>query len=124
MSVADLTPCAKWTNDCQGKKDYDGRLIDISTRYWPAGGGFHMWDGHEFKSSAETRPHVRPSATASILLRHGEPDEYGSGDYLTLAERDFEGETEADVKAQVEAWVAEQFRAIAALVARHYGVAL
>lgn len=31
---------AKWTPDCQGKKDYDGQILSISTRYWPSGGGF------------------------------------------------------------------------------------
>ena len=27
---------ARWTDDCQGKKDFDGRLLSYSTRYWPA----------------------------------------------------------------------------------------
>ena len=30
---------AKWTDDCQGKKDYDGKILCLSTRYWPRGGG-------------------------------------------------------------------------------------
>jgi hypothetical protein len=30
----------KWRNDCQGKKDYDGRIVHVSSRYWPRGGGY------------------------------------------------------------------------------------
>lgn len=125
-SFADvLTPCAQWTPDCQGKWDYDGRLIDISTRYWPRGGGFSEYNpatGRWIEN--QDRPDLRPAATASILLRHGEPGERGYGDYITLAEQEFSGETEAEVKAEVERWVATQFRAIAALVATHYGAPL
>ena len=36
-----MQPYAMWTDDCQGKKDYDGNMVSISTRYWPgpSGGG-------------------------------------------------------------------------------------
>jgi len=34
----------KWTNDCQGKKDFDGPIVTLSSRYWPSGGGFSMLD--------------------------------------------------------------------------------
>lgn len=92
-TVTTPQPCARWTSDVGGKQDYDGRLLDISTRYWPA-----------WKSS-----NGMPSARASILIRHGEPDEYGYGDYSTWREQEFEAPTEAEVKVLVEAWVAEQF---------------
>lgn len=118
-----LTPCAKWTPDCQGKQDYDGRLISISTRYWPQGGGFYVLTPRRVEGN-EARPEIRPSATASILLNYGKPDEFGFGEYITLAERGFEADTEADTKALVEAWVTEQFASISRLVATHYGVAL
>jgi hypothetical protein len=88
MNDFDLEPCADWRPDCQGKWDYDGRLFSISSRYWPA--------------SRWTDKH---SATASIVLNHGKPNKYGFGDQIKLAEHEFEGDTEAEVKAQVEEWV-------------------
>jgi hypothetical protein len=94
------TPAARWTNDCQGKKDYDGRLLDISTRYWP---GNYRQDG-------------RPSAKAAIHINHGEPDETGNADYTTWREADFTGDTEQDVKRQVEEWVAAQFAEVLRLI--------
>ena len=104
-----MQPCAAWSDDCQGKKDYDGRLLDISTRYWPgpAGGGSMTFNTGAQEFGA--RPYgPKPSAKSSILLRHGEPDEYGYGDYLVWREQEFEADTEADVKAKVETWVAQQ----------------
>jgi hypothetical protein len=100
METKPLAPSARWTDDCQGKKDYDGRLLDISTRYWP---GSYRTDG-------------RPSAAASILIRHGEPGESGYSDYITWREADFDGDTEQDVRGQVEAWVAEQFADVLRLI--------
>lgn len=100
-----MKPNIKWTNDCQGKKDYDGELVYVSTRYWPRGGGFHILDEKGFRPSIETRPDLRPSAHSSIMLNTTEDYD----DQPILAERDFEGDTEEEVKAAVEAWVAEQF---------------
>lgn len=99
---------AKWTNDCQGKKDYDGSIVRISTRYWPRGGGVSISTGGDFVTNGDKT--IRPSATATIVLCHGEPRE-GSpeGDYLDLAEQDFEGETYEEVSAAVEAWGQAQF---------------
>lgn len=112
------TPCAKWTDDCQDKKDYDGRLVSISTRYWPAGGGMHIYDStHPEKGLVlSTNPAIKPSANASIVLNFGEPDEYGYGDSRDLATAEFEGETEAEVKEQVEEWVLAKFEKIRELL--------
>lgn len=116
-----LVPCAKWQDDCQGKKDYDGRLISISTRYWPGpDGGSAMTFDSATGQIGEAPYGSKPSAKASILLNHGEPDQYGYGDYTDLAEAEFEGDTEADVKAKVEVWVLEQFNVIHKLIADHY----
>jgi hypothetical protein len=87
------TPCARWTPDCQGKQDYDGRLLDISTRYWPSG---YQRNG-------------KPSAKAAIRLMFGEPDENGYGDSVAWREQGFEADTEAEVKALVEVWVKDRF---------------
>lgn len=87
--MSDWIPCARWSDDCQGKKDYDGRLISISTRYWPD-----------------------YTANASIHIDYGEPDQYGFGDYQELADINFKGNSETDTKEQVEKWVDEQFNFI------------
>ena len=75
-----------WSPDCQGKWDYDGVILRVSSRYWP---GNYRQDG-------------RPSATSTILDAERE-----------VAKQDFVGDTEAEVKAAVEAWVREQRAALA-----------
>ena len=109
-------PCAKWTPDCQGKWDYDGRLISISCRYWPRGGGSMVFANGQEQLLDRL---IKPSATASILLNHSEPDECGYGESRELATADFEAETEAEVKTQVEAWVACQFQGVVQAVNDH-----
>jgi hypothetical protein len=100
MNESNSLPCASWTDDCQGKKDYDGRLVSISTRYWP---GSRYADG-------------KPRANASIVLNHGKPDKYGYGDYTVLREQEFSGDSETDTKHHVEVWVKAQFDDIACLL--------
>lgn len=96
----------EWTDDCQGKKDYDGDILKVSTRYWPAGGGYHIFDSREpEKGLRESNDGSAPSATCSIMLCDGETN----GEYVDLIERDFSGPTFEAVKAQVEAWAQEQF---------------
>jgi hypothetical protein len=107
-----MTPAVKWTNDCCGKKDYDGPIISVSTRYWPATGGFLILDHGEFVDP----PPGKPSANASIILNHGAPDENGEADYYTLREINIEDETETAVRSRVEAWVQEQFDDIVRLL--------
>lgn len=98
---------AQWTDDCQGKKDYDGDVLSVSTRYWPAGGGYHVLDAQGFHESADGS---KPSARSSLIIRQADDES------IELAARDFEGETFADVAAQVERWAQEQYeKAVAAL---------
>lgn len=89
---------AEWQLDCHGKQDYDANLVRLSTRYWPRGGGFAELtvDGRWLDNKA--RPSIPPSATATIYLQ----DE-------RLTSASFEGDTESEVKAKVEAWAREQF---------------
>lgn len=86
----------EWKADCQGKWDYDADIIRLSCRYYPRGGGF--WVVHDGQiSDNDTRPEIKPSAYASILF----------GDECLLR-CELEGETESEVKSQVEAWASEQ----------------
>jgi len=113
---------AEWTDDCQGKKDFDGGLVRVTTRYWPRGGGF--WEVISKPGQPvniienDARPEILPSAHCSVQIEsmpargcdpHGPQTE-------TLADQHFEGETEADVKVQVEEWAQQQVdRVVAAL---------
>jgi hypothetical protein len=103
---------AKWTNDCQGKKDFDGDIVSISTRYWPRGGGMMILNVDQ--NGAHWLPpdeSIRPHAHSSLLVRHDESEP------LMLIERHFEGETFEEIALQVEAWAQEQMdRAVAALL--------
>ena len=115
------TLSATWTDDCQGKKDYDGDILSISTRYWPgpAGGGTMAFDTGTGEVS--TIPYgPKPSAKSSLILRYWH--EKGYEDYETLIEREFEGDTFEDVKAQVEAWAQEQMDEAAGLLRRSFAV--
>ncbi len=107
----------EWTPDCQGKWDYDCNLVSLSCRYWPQGGGFHIldtstgaWEGNE------ARPAILPSAIASIRI-----GDLKSGPYATLAEAEFDGNTEVEVKAKVEAWAKEMIARVDAAVRREFG---
>lgn len=91
---------AAWTNDCQGKKDYDGDILSISTRYWP----------ENYQANRMV------SAQSQLIVHHGEPG--ASEDYAVLAHVEFEAETFEFLAPQVEAWAQQQMdRAVAALVA-------
>lgn len=98
---------AEWTLDCHGKQDYDANLVRLSTRYWPRGGGYAEMTTNGRWLENDARPGIPPSATATIYLQD-EP----------LTSASFEGATEAEVKAKVEAWAREQFaKVVSAMVA-------
>ena len=97
-----MKPSAKWTNDCQGKRNCDKDLVVLSTRYWPQGDDFtisNAFTGEEVVPNNLEK--VKPSAESSIYIQ----------DELVL-KCSFEGETEEDVKAQVERWANEQVQKI------------
>lgn len=101
MADTDLIPYAMWTDDCQGKKDYDGELLTISTRYWPG----------------PPRYGEMPSANSEIHLNIGPKRESGGCyDWRVWREAEFQAPTEAEVKAQVEAWVTQQMADVVALL--------
>lgn len=116
-----MKPYAAWTPDCQGKQDFDGSLISVSTRYWPgpSDGGFMT-----VTSSGGRVPKIsiapygaQPSAHSAIHLRLGPPEKGdGGGDYLVWREEKFSAATEVETKALVEAWVARQMVEIVALL--------
>ena len=83
--MSDFKLHAKWTDDCQGKKNYDGPVISISTRFWPPN-----YDGKG-----------RYSARSHLMIDHNnEPDDFPDG--YSVIEQEFYGLTEDEVKKQVE----------------------
>lgn len=114
-----MTLEAQWTDDCCGKKDYDAPIIAVSTRYWPRGGGHFVvtnTPGQPVKiEDGSMRPEIKPSANCAITIR------YGEGDSADLIEKDFEGETFEDVKAQVEPWAQAQMDRVVAALRREFG---
>lgn len=108
MSTAtiEVIPPAAWTNDCQGKKDYDGDLISISSRYWPPN---YNRDG---KHSAHAAIHLNLGPSAVHF-----PGRYLEHDsYRVWRDHEFVATTEARVKEMVERWVQTQVAEIVALL--------
>lgn len=116
-----LTLDIAWTDDCQGKKDYDGSIVVISTRYWPRGGGFTVFNTSTgiFADNSD-RPEIKPSAHCTVYLEDGYPD--SNGRTVGVLDRSFEGETFEEVKAQVEQWAQDQANRVYRAVAREFGV--
>lgn len=107
-----MKPAAKWTPDCQGKQDFDGPLLSISTRFYPGpgGGGAMLYDSRT--GVTKTVPYgPEPSAVASILFEYGE-----EGDYHVWRQQKFSALTEDQVKAEVEGWVAAQMADLAKIL--------
>jgi hypothetical protein len=80
--MAELRLAAQWTDDCFGKKDYDGDILSVSTRYWPdctAHSSLILWTKYE-----DCRDDVR------------------------LIDKDFEAASFEELAPQVEAWAQEQ----------------
>ena len=105
-----------WIPDCQGKMDYDCELVHLSCRYWPRGGGFHLFDSSKgtFEGN-ESRPEIMPSATASILI--GDPV---NGSYEDMIWQEFDGSTESEVKSQVETWAKEMIARVDRAIRREF----
>jgi len=109
---------AEWTDDCQGKKDYDAHILSISSRYWPRGGGFtglFIQPGKPpiFEDN-DARPHIPPSATSTLLLR------YKDDESIELARGEFEAETQEEVQRQVEVWAQAQMDRVVAILREHF----
>lgn len=113
-----LKLAAKWTDDCQGKKDYDGAIIGISTRYWPRGGGFHILQNNYNGTpifELSTDPAIKPSAHSSLVIWHGEPH----GDYTDLANFSIDGNSFEEIALKIEAWAQAQMDFVVKAVNSH-----
>ena len=89
--MTDLKLNAKWKPDCQGKQDYDGTIIGISTRYYS---DFHAY--------------------SMLILCHKDED------YKVLDKAEFSGETESDVKRKVEVWAQKRMDQVVTVLSRHF----
>ena len=105
-----MTLDARWTDDCGGKKDYDGDILSVSSRYWPGGVGLQVYGGSD--AEKEEIAGIKPGATSLLVINSKE----GLGQDAVLVENSFEGDTFEDIRSQVEKWAQEQMdRAVAAL---------
>lgn len=110
-----------WTDDCCGKKDYDGDIVAVSTRYWPRGGSVMVLDTSTRQGLQKFDDGSKPSATSSIMLSNGYCQH--NDETEDLISKAFEGETFEDVAAQVETWAQEQMnRVVKALKAEFTSV--
>jgi len=98
----------KWTGDCQGKKDYDGDIVAVSTRYWP--GTLTVFDTAHAEKGLHEIQGGKPSATCTIMLSNGYP--HHNDETSDLIEKDFVGDTFEDVATQVEVWAQEQMNRV------------
>lgn len=107
---------AKWTDDCQGKKDFDGDILSISTRYWPRGGGigFLTQKNDHIEISHNENQNIKPSAKSSLVLWISEDKS------IDLISQEFEADTEQEVKEAVEKWARQQFGDILGLLRTKY----
>lgn len=108
---------AQWTDDCCGKKDFDGDILSISTRYWPAGGGYMVLmngpDGKIFTESAAIDKSL-PHAKSELILRHAK------GEAIVLTEIDIEGSSFEEVAQKVEVWAKAEFEKLVRMLRQHY----
>ncbi len=78
-----------WRHDCQGKQDYDGRVVEVSTRYWPP----------NYDSAG------RHTAHSSILLGG-----------VAVVDEQFAAADVGACKRLVEQWVSAQIKAVEAAI--------
>jgi hypothetical protein len=121
-----MLPFARWTDDCSGKKDFDGPIISVFTRYWPAGGSGMVYDTAHPELGLHPENNGAPaSAHSEIVLRYYTAEGYANpeddqGEYETLVEKEFKGGSGAEVRAQVVAWVHQQLIQIHLVLLSHY----
>ena len=100
---------AKWTPDCQGKQDFDATILELSTRYWPRGGGFSVLVTGQGWEHNDSRPEVKPHAHATIMFPAANNENCFKH---AVAEIEVHGETEEEVKRGIEEWATDQFNAV------------
>lgn len=107
----------KWTSDCSGKWDYDYDLVRLSSRYWPQGGGFFILDSSKgtFEGN-ESRPHIKPSAMSSIVTTNPDDADF---DYTVISCK-FVGDTEQEVKTQVELWAKDTMERVYSAIKKEF----
>lgn len=77
MNKYGLLDLPGWRHDVQDKQNWDGVLVELSTRYWPS--------NYQLNGKVSTKCSIRLA---------GE----------TLVSKEFEADTESQVKAITEAW--------------------
>jgi hypothetical protein len=89
---------AEWSDDCGGKKNFDGDLVSVCVTCFPGGRGGSS------------------TASASILLLQGNDED----DDVDLVRQEFTGQTQEEAQRQVEVWVQAKYEEIAKLLMDHF----
>jgi len=90
-----MTIDIEWFHDCGGKKSCDTVLVRTETRYWPAGGSAYVNRGGRMEKFDDGS---KPSGIAYVEV---------NGKRVG-PETKFEGDTEAQVMAEMELWTVER----------------
>lgn len=99
MDIETTTPAAKWALDCQGKQDLDGEIICFSSRYWPS-------RDYTPLGGAITKPCA--NCTIEIVIN----DEDGKRNTICIGAKEFEADTETQVKHDLEQWLRAEHKRI------------
>lgn len=106
MTTEYTTP-AIWSDDCQGKKDYDGNVVMLNTRYWPS----------SYQSNGNC------SAHSDVSIQYGEVDKNRyNGKTIKLCEGKFEAPTQQEVQHMVEQWAQGQMNDICSVLMNYFAM--
>ena len=114
---------AKWTDDCCGKKDFDGEMLTVSSRYWPKGGSGMMFDTSNPTEGLRSYDDGSPCSANSKILFHY-TKENGDQDYVVVAETgDYvTGASLEEVQAKIETWVQKTTDRILRALTKEFGI--
>ena len=106
IKISELSLDAEWKDDCQGKKDFDGNILLLSTRFYSE--SYHLrWPAKRKMASA----------ASGLYFAAKINDE---SEWITLYKKEFEGATDSEVKKAVEDWTKSVFQEISQVVIDHF----
>ena len=123
IAMNNVKTTAVWTNDCCGKKDFDGEMLTVSSRYWPKGGSGMAFDTeHPGRGLHRYDDGSQCSASSKILFHYTK--ENGDTDYLVVAETGdyITGATQEEVQTKIEDWVQKTTDRILRALIREFGL--
>lgn len=114
---------AKLTDDCCGKKDFDGEMLSVSSRYWPKGGSALAFDTSNPSAGLHHYDDGSACSANSKILFHYKK-ENGDQDYVVVAESGdyITGDSLEEVQAKIESWVQKTTDRIFRALTKEFGI--